>query len=247
MHIYDMWQNVGMRPPRNEAVLQEIPQHHVRSDIPQFLFLPVSACRLLSLCIWSCPRINPSIYSRSLPMLLLSVCYWKSEQWALHFQYTALSWRLWENDAGRQNRRGRKSHWQAGKQQSAPVPLSLHCLRALDVSKRQESGEREDREQMSRGFVRPAGFITRWKSRERGTRDGDGGESTGMTSPQDLLHPLPLYCKQRQESLPPSPLCNIYIWAVITYGANADGRDFPVLHTHTHTHTLFPTSTPSVD
>lgn len=32
---------------------------------------------------------------------------------------------------------------------------------------------------------------------------GDGGESTRMTSPQDPLHPLPLHCKQRQESLPP--------------------------------------------
>lgn len=62
-----------------------------------------------------------------------------------------------------------------GKHQSAPVPLSLHCLGVLGVSKRQESGEREDGERRVGAL-----FGGRWTqaevkvhTEERGVRQGE--------------------------------------------------------------------------
>lgn len=106
----------------------------------------------LGLSILSCPHIHPSIYSRSLPTLFRSLCYWKSEEWAQYCQCISLSQARGDSEAGRKKRRGRKRLWQTGKHESAPVPLSPHCLWVSDVSKRQESEEREDREQRLRAL-----------------------------------------------------------------------------------------------
>lgn len=90
MHIYDVWQNDGMRPPEMR-LLQKfhsgVSAHSHRCLFSHFLpSASLSAAVLLSsLCISPCPHINPSIYSRSLPTLSLSVLLEKQGVGAAHW------------------------------------------------------------------------------------------------------------------------------------------------------------------
>lgn len=89
IHIYDVtkWWNDSSK---KRGFSQE--SHSSRSiSTHRRLFFSPCLPAAVSLCFCPCPYINSSIYSRSLPTLSLSVCYWKSEQWVLLFEYTALS------------------------------------------------------------------------------------------------------------------------------------------------------------
>lgn len=229
--IFMTWQNDGLRPPRNEAFC--------RNSTPVCPFrrtavscLPMSVCLCLALCIWSCPHINPSIYSRSLPMISLSLLLVKwavgAALWIHSFVLAVARKRGWEKERER-----KKAPLTGGQTPVSPCPplspLSPSARHQQTTGIWREGGQ----EQKSRGFVRAAGLRPRWKSRERekeGRRDGDGGEGTGMTSPQDPLHPLPLYCKRRQESLPPSPVWYLHM-SSDHIRSDCSWPRFPVTHT----------------
>lgn len=83
MHIYDMWQNDGMRPFLKKYVLQKF--HSNASALSPMFLLMSCFCICISL-MSVCPHINPSIYSRSHSV---AVCVTGNEG-ALHFLNTKL-------------------------------------------------------------------------------------------------------------------------------------------------------------
>lgn len=162
-----------------------VPAHSHRRLFSPPLHLPP-----VSLCILSCPDINPSIYSRSLPTLAVCVTgKLRSGRRTLNAQLCPgrRRKRLWE-------RPGRKkaplTDWQTPVSPCPPLsPLSPSARRQQTTGIWREGGQGAK----SRGFVWAAGLRPGECPRggERGVRDGDGGESSGMTSPQDPLHPPP--------------------------------------------------------
>lgn len=169
--------------------------------------LTASAAAVL-LCL-SCPHINSSIYSRSLPVLSLSVSYWKKG--------SSSGRRTLNAQLCLGGRGGNKQAWEKRKEEKeSAIDRCTNTSRRLFPSPLSPLSLCAKRQQMT-GIWREGGCSAKrvglcsghWpqspvKAQGAGRSDGDGGEGTGMTSPQDPLDPLPLYCKQReQESLPP--------------------------------------------
>lgn len=161
-------------------------------------------------CFFSCPHINPSIYSMSLPTLYCCLCHWKTEEWVLRFQYAALS--------GQGKRKG---------EEESPIDRQANTSQALSTLSPLCSSAR--RQQMTGiwrgGRMRENSWCivwaTGWKCKERRMR----GEAWGMEE-RALDWPLcwisPCYTNMR---------------AVITYRAAAYGRESPS-HAFTCTYTL---------
>lgn len=214
IHIHDGWQNDWMKPP--EIRLLKFFLFHSRSHrcSPSHIFLTLrlylAAASLSRRCFFSCPHINPSIYSMSLPTLYCCLCHWKTEEWVLRFQYAALS--------GQGKRKG---------EEESPIDRQANTSQALSTLSPLCSSAR--RQQMTGiwrgGRMRENSWCivwaTGWKCKERRMR----GEAWGMEE-RALDWPLcwisPCYTNMR---------------AVITYRAAAYGREAPS-HAFTCTYTL---------
>lgn len=214
IHIHDGWQNDWMKPP--EIRLFKFFLFHSRSHrcSPSHIFLTLrlylAAASLSRRCFFSCPHINPSIYSMSLPTLYCCLCHWKTEEWVLRFQYAALS--------GQGKRKG---------EEESPIDRQANTSQALSTLSPLCSSARC--QQMTGiwrgGRMRENSWCivwaTGWKCKERRMR----GEAWGMEE-RALDWPLcwisPCYTNMR---------------AVITYRAAAYGRESPS-HAFTCTYTL---------
>lgn len=185
---------------------------------PSHIFLTLrlylAAASLSRLCFFSCPHINSSIYSMSLPTLNCCLCHWKSEEWVLRSQYAALS--------GQGKRKG---------EEESPIDRQANTSQALStLSPLCSSARRQQMRGIWRGGTMRENswcivWATGWKCKERRMRGEAWGKeeraldwplcwisslSVNRNQPPIFLH-VTLTCEQwshtEQPHMVTSPCC----------------------------------------